>query len=72
MKNALSMQIILNPNIELIRQRIIKGTDRTPLNAGSSGRNRIGPARKKLLIPKEDASRLTINERRGKTALKSL
>ena len=65
MKNALSMQIILIPNIELIRQRIRKGTDRIPLNDESIGRNWIGPARKNLLIPKEDASRLTINERRG-------
>ena len=66
------MQMILKPNIELRRQRIRKGRERTPLNAESRGRNWIGPARKNLLIPKDEESRLTIKERRGKTELKSL
>ena len=38
-KNEFSMQMILHPNMEFIRQRLIKGTESIPLNAESFGRN---------------------------------
>ena len=72
MKNALSMHTILNPNIELIRKRLKKGTDSKPLKAESFGRNFIGPDKKNLVIPKDEEKRLRINVRRGKAELKSL
>ena len=59
------MQTILNPNIELIKQRLRNGIDNNPLNAESLGRNWIGPARKNLLIPKEEANKLRIKVMRG-------
>ena len=60
------MLIIRNPNIELIRKRARKGTEINPLNAESFGRNWIGPVRKNLLIPKDEAKRLMINVIRGR------
>ena len=36
------------------------------------GRNWIGPDRKNLVIPKDDAKRLRINVKRGNAELKSL
>ena len=64
------MLIIRNPNIELIRKRARKGTEINPLNAESFGRNWIGPVRKNLLIPKDEANRLMIKVRRGAADLK--
>ena len=66
------MQIILKPNIELIRQRLKKGNDRSPFNAESFCKNWIGPAMKNLLIPKDEENMLTQKLRRGKTKLGSL
>ena len=71
MKNADSVQIIRNPNIELIRKRLTKGIDIIPLNAELFGRNWIGPDKKNLLIPKEAANRLMIKVIRGKAAFRS-
>ena len=66
------MQTILNPNIEFITHRLRKGNESRPLNAESFGRNWIGPERKNLLIPKDEAKRLMINVKRGEAELKSL
>ena len=71
MKNADSIQIIRNPNIELIRKRLTKGTDSIPLNAELLGRNFIGPDKKNLLIPKDAAKRLMIKVIRGKAEFRS-
>ena len=65
-----SMQMILNPNIEFITQRLKKGIDSSPLNAESFGRNWIGPERKNLLIPKEEENKLKRKVIRGKASLK--
>ena len=66
------MHTILNPNMELMRKRQRKGIDKSPLNAELSGRNLIGPDKKNLLIPKDEAKILKIKVRRGKEELKSL
>ena len=65
------MQTILNPNIELIVQRLRKGMDRSPLKAESLEINWIGPVRKNLLIPKDEENRLKRNVNSGNTELKS-
>ena len=65
-----SMQMILNPNIEFITQRLKKGIESSPLNAESFGRNWIGPERKNLLIPKEEENKLKRKVIRGKASLK--
>ena len=70
MNNELSRQTILNPNMELIRHRLRKGIESCPLNAESFERNWIGPARKNLLIPKEEANKLRRKVIRGWAALK--
>ena len=69
-KNELSMQTILNPNIEFITHRLRKGIESSPLNAESFGRNWIGPERKNLLIPKDEANKLKRKVIRGRAALK--
>ena len=69
-KNELSMQTILNPNIEFITHRLRKGNESKPLNAESFGRNWIGPERKNLLIPKDEANKLKRKVRSGRAALK--
>ena len=66
------MQIILKPNIELIRKRLKKGNDRSPFNADSFCKNWIGPVMKNLLIPKDEENMLEQKLRRGKTKLGSL
>ena len=66
------MHTILKPNMELIRKRLRKGIEKSPLKAESFGRNRIGPDKKNFVIPKDEAKRLIINVIRGKAALKSL
>ena len=70
MKNELSMQTILNPNIEFITHRLRKGNESRPLNAESFGRNWIGPERKNLLIPKDEANKLKRKVTSGRAALK--
>ena len=65
-----SMQMILNPNIEFITQRLRKGIESSPLNAESFGRNWIGPERKNLLIPNDEANKLKRKVRSGRAALK--
>ena len=70
MKNALSMHTILNPNMELIRKRLKNGIDKSPLHAESLGRNRIGPDKKNLVIPKDEQNRLEIKVSRGRAELK--
>ena len=69
-KNELSIQTILNPNIEFITHRIKKGIESRPLNAESFGRNWIGPERKNLLIPKDEANKLKRKVRSGRADLK--
>ena len=69
-KSKLSMQIILNPNIEFITHRQRKGIESSPLNAELFGRNWRGPERKNLLIPKEEANKLKRKVTRGRAALK--
>ena len=64
------MQTILNPNIEFITHRLRKGIESSPLNAESFGRNWIGPERKNLLIPKDEANKLKRKVIRGMAALK--
>ena len=66
------MHTILKPNMELIRKRLRKGMEKSPLNSESLGRNRMGPDKKNFVIPKDEAKRLTINVNRGKAELKSL
>ena len=70
MKNALSIHTILNPNIELIRKRLRKGIEKSPLNVDSIGRNRIGPDKKNFVIPKDEQNRLKIKVSRGRAELK--
>ena len=64
------MHTILNPNIVLIRKRLRNGIDKSPLNGDSFGRNRIGPDRKNLLIPKDAEKMLQMKVMRGKAELK--
>ena len=66
------MQTILNPNIEFITHRLRKGNESRPLNAESFGRNWIGPERKNLLIPNDEANKLKRKVRSGRAALKVL
>ena len=70
MKNIFSVQTILNPNIEFITHRLKNGIERSPLNAELFGRNWIGPERKNLLIPNDEANKLKRNVRRGKMELR--
>ena len=70
LNNELSRQIILNPNMEFIKQRLRKRIESTPLNAESSGRNWIGPTRKNLLIPNDEENKLKKKVIRGMAALK--
>ena len=58
--------------MELIRKRVRKGTEKSPLNDESFGRNRIGPDKKNFVIPKDEAKRLIINVIRGRAELKFL
>ena len=64
------MQIILNPNIQFIKHMLRNGIESSPLNADSFGRNWIGPARKNLLIPNDEANKLKRKVIRGRAALK--
>ena len=70
--NEFSVQTILNPNMEFITSRLRKGIERSPLNAESFGRNWIGPFKKNLLIPKDEANKLKRKEIRGRAASKFL
>ena len=56
--------------MELMIHRLRNGIDISPLNAELLGRNWIGPERKNLLIPKDEANRLMIKVRRGAADLK--
>ena len=65
------MDTILKPNMELIRKRLRKGIEKSPLEAESFGKNWIGPDKKNLVIPKDEEKRLKMKVRRGKIELKS-
>ena len=58
--------------MELIRKRLKKGNDMSPLNAEALGRNRIGPDKKNLLIPKDEVKMLRIKVISGSAELKFL
>ena len=69
LKNALSIQKLRNPNIELIRNNAKKGAEISPLNAESFGRNWIGPDKKNFVVPKEALKRLRRKVIRGQAWL---
>ena len=56
--------------MELIRKRLRKGIDKSPLNAELLGRNLIGPDKKNLLIPQDEANILKTKVIRGNAELK--
>ena len=58
--------------MELIKKRLKKGNDMRPLNAEPLGRNRIGPDKKNLLIPKDEVKMLKIKVISGSAELKFL
>ena len=55
-----------------MRQRHRKGIENNPFDEAFSERNRIGPTRKNLLIPKDDENRLNRRAIKGKESLKFL
>ena len=59
------MQKLLTPNIELMRHKVKKGAEISPLNAELFGRNWIGPDKKNLAVPKEALKRLKMKVIRG-------
>ena len=65
------MQTARTPNIAFRRQRLRNGIDSTPSKAESLERNWMGPFKRNLLVPKDEANRLTIKVTRGKAELKS-